>query len=306
MPRPRSPPRRSRLARGRGRCSAGSSSRSSASRRSSWCSSPSRRARSSAPCSKASWTPSWTPCKNRSAAARPLDRRGPQRRADPRGAAAAAGHPPRDPDAARAADRRRHRQRRRGRRARRRRRSTQLADGLRGEGPLVVTIDDVGTYRVEAYQTGPSVVVVGRLARRGRGDARADAHDDRAAHRSAGSSCSRRPPRGRSAPASHRCARSPTPPSGSRSCRSTRARCRSPSACPRTRGRSAHRGRTRRRGAEHAARPRRRVPRRPPAQRGADAALRRRREPRAAHAARLDPRLLRALAARARRRATTR
>ena len=51
-------------------------------------------------------------------------------------------------------------------------------------------------------------------------------------------------------------------------------------------------------GAEHPARPRRRVTRRAPAQRGAHAALRRRRQPRAAHPARVDPRLLRAVAAR--------
>ena len=37
----------------------------------------------------------------------------------------------------------------------------QLAAGLRAEGPLVVSIDEVGTYRIDAYQTGPSVVVVG-------------------------------------------------------------------------------------------------------------------------------------------------
>ncbi|WP_344067171.1 sensor histidine kinase [Microbacterium pumilum] len=37
----------------------------------------------------------------------------------------------------------------------------QLAEGLRAEGPLVVTIEDVGTYRIEAYRSGPSVIVVG-------------------------------------------------------------------------------------------------------------------------------------------------
>ncbi len=37
----------------------------------------------------------------------------------------------------------------------------QLADGLRGHSPLVVTIDPFGSYRIEAYQLGPSVVVVG-------------------------------------------------------------------------------------------------------------------------------------------------
>ena len=60
----------------------------------------------------------------------------------------------------------------------------------------------------------------------------------------------------------------------------------------------AHRDRPGRPRSEHAAGPRRRVARRAPAQRGADAALRRRRQPRAAHPAGVDPRILRAVAAR--------
>ncbi len=37
----------------------------------------------------------------------------------------------------------------------------QLADGLHGEGPLVVTIEGAGTYRVEGFPVGQSIVVVG-------------------------------------------------------------------------------------------------------------------------------------------------
>lgn len=37
----------------------------------------------------------------------------------------------------------------------------QISEGLRGHGPLVVTMDGLGTYRIDAYQLGPSVVVVG-------------------------------------------------------------------------------------------------------------------------------------------------
>jgi two-component system OmpR family sensor kinase len=37
----------------------------------------------------------------------------------------------------------------------------QIADGLRAEGPLVVTIDDVGTFRVQGTATGTSIIVVG-------------------------------------------------------------------------------------------------------------------------------------------------
>nr|WP_137843995.1 HAMP domain-containing sensor histidine kinase [Microbacterium sp. 2FI] len=38
---------------------------------------------------------------------------------------------------------------------------TQLAAGLQQEGPLVVSIDDVGTYRVQGITSGPSIIVVG-------------------------------------------------------------------------------------------------------------------------------------------------
>lgn len=37
----------------------------------------------------------------------------------------------------------------------------QLADGLHGEGPLVVTIEGAGTYRVEGFPVADSIVVVG-------------------------------------------------------------------------------------------------------------------------------------------------
>ena len=37
----------------------------------------------------------------------------------------------------------------------------ELAEGLRAQGPLVVSIDGVGTYRVEGFPVGQSIVVVG-------------------------------------------------------------------------------------------------------------------------------------------------
>ncbi|MET0296842.1 MAG: histidine kinase dimerization/phospho-acceptor domain-containing protein, partial [Microbacterium sp.] len=38
---------------------------------------------------------------------------------------------------------------------------TAIADGLDSDGPLVVSIDDVGTYRIEKFSIGPAAVVVG-------------------------------------------------------------------------------------------------------------------------------------------------
>ena len=131
----------------------------------------------------------------------------------------------------------------------------------------------------------------------------ADAHHDRAGHRRRPAPARRRDRLRRSARASSPCVPSPTPPTRVAALPldqgevSITERVPDDEADPRT-----EIGRVGRR-AEHPARPRRRVAGRAPAQRGADAAIRRRREPRAAHAARLDPRLLRALAARARARA---
>ena len=187
-----------------------------------------------------------------------------------------------------------------GRRAHRRPDRRSSPTDSRGEGPLVVTIDDVGTYRVEAYRVGQSVVVVGLSRDRGRRDDRA-----RCSRRSACSPLGgllllaaatawtiRARPRAAARRRRHR-------RRGSRRCRSTRARSRSPSGCPHAEadprtevGRVGEALNTlldhvdesldaRQRNEERMRR------------------VRRRREPRAAHAARLDPRLLRALAARA-------
>ncbi len=174
----------------------------------------------------------------------------------------------------------------------------QLAVGLRGEGPLVVTIDDLGTYRVEAYQAGPSVVVVG-VSRSEVAATLAQMLTTIAlltlggllllAAATAWTIRAGLAPLRSIADTAERVSKLPLDQGEV----SISERVPAPEADPRTEVG------TRGRGAEHAARPCRRVPRRPSAQRGADATLRRRREPRAADAARLDPRLFRALASRA-------
>ena len=117
--------------------------------------------------------------------------------------------------------------------------------------------------------------------------------------RSAGLSCSRCRRPSRSASHCARCARSPRRRTASRTSRWIAATCRSPNACRPPEADPRTETGLRRRRAEHAAGPRRRLPRGAPAQRGADAAVRRRRQPRAAHPAVIDPRLLRAVPARA-------
>ncbi len=189
-PRPTPPPMSDSPAARPGHCSASSSSLWWASRRSSWCSSPSRPVRSSAACSRTAWRRTWSrrPHARRTWFAAPSlpasqrNRSSPSSRMPP-GSLLVVETPPAAPTAAYTTEDG-------SAEALTDDQIAQLIERIPDEGPFVVKIDDVrdvpraGRAR-RAIHRRP-----GAVPRRRRGDDRPDAHDDRPSH-------GRRPPHSR-------------------------------------------------------------------------------------------------------------